>query len=87
MTYSVNNKKEIVMPRAEKTIPELIKTKRRVLNYTLQELGAMCGVSHAAVAHWEDGRRTPGAKVLWDLITALELSDTQTKLLLKRLSQ
>lgn len=87
VTYSVNNKREKLMTMPEKTLPELIKTRRRVLKYTLQELGQMCGVTHAAVAHWEDGRRTPGANVLWDLIKSLELTDRQIKLMLKRLSQ
>ena len=50
------------MASQDKTLPELIKTRRRVMRLTLEELGGMCGVSHAAVAHWEAGRRTPGAK-------------------------
>jgi transcriptional regulator with XRE-family HTH domain len=75
------------MASQDKTLPELIKTRRRVMRLTLEELGAMCGVSHAAVAHWEAGRRTPGAKQLHDITTALEMSDFQVRLLLKRLSQ
>ena len=75
------------MASQDKSLPELIKTRRRVMRLTLEELGGMCGVSHAAVAHWEAGRRTPGAKQLHDLSIALELSDPQIKLMLKRLSQ
>jgi transcriptional regulator with XRE-family HTH domain len=75
------------MARENKSLPELIKTRRRVMRLTLEELGAMCGVSHAAVAHWEAGRRTPGAKQLHDISVALELSDFQVRLLLRRLSQ
>jgi transcriptional regulator with XRE-family HTH domain len=75
------------MARQDKTLPELIKTRRRVMRLTLEELGAMCGVSHAAVSHWEAGRRTPGAKQLHDIVVALEMTDAQVRLMLKRLSQ
>jgi transcriptional regulator with XRE-family HTH domain len=75
------------MARENKSLPELIKTRRRVMRLTLEELGAMCGVSHAAVAHWEAGRRTPGAKQLHDISIALEMSDFQVRLMLRRLSQ
>ena len=75
------------MASQDKTLPELIKTRRRVMRLPLEELGGMCGVSHAADAHCEAGRRTPGAKHLHDLSIALELSDLQIKLMLKRLSQ
>ena len=75
------------MAQQNKSLPELIKTRRRVLRYTLHELGQMCGVTHAAVAHWEAGRRTPGAAQLHDLVTALEMSDFQVRLLIRRLSQ
>ena len=75
------------MARENKSLPELIKTRRRVLRYTLNELGQMCGVTHAAVAHWEAGRRTPGAAQLHDLTTSLEMTDFQVRLMLRRLSQ
>ena len=41
------------------TVPDILRATRALAGLTTRELGAMLGVSHAAIARWERGEGEP----------------------------
>lgn len=47
----------------------LIKARRKELGWSQAALGAVYGVSHAAVSDWESGKSDPPGEITWWLYT------------------
>lgn len=75
MSSSAPNPKRPIDPRAV-VIGQRIRTKRELLGFTTEELGAMIGVTRNAVTQYETGRATPKPKRFEALAVALGTTTT-----------
>ena len=75
MTSTPQTTKRLIDPRAV-IIGQRIRTKRELLGFTTEELGAMIGVTRNAVTQYETGRATPKPKRFEALAVALGTTTT-----------
>jgi len=75
MSITSQPSKRPVDPRAV-IIGQRIRTKRELLGFTTEELGAMIGVTRNAVTQYETGRATPKPKRFEALAVALGTTTT-----------